>query len=122
MIKSVPYILVELPMNLLMKRLGANGTLPIMVILWGTVCACQGSHFPPMPPSLVLSAQFRRCPFLPQSSLVSILPWGLEGIIYWHDFESILKALLRRPLSRDCASSFCFLQAPCHAGPPRHAV
>lgn len=35
----------ELPMNLLMKRLGANVTLPVMVILWGMVCACQGkSH------------------------------------------------------------------------------
>jgi hypothetical protein len=39
----------ELPMNLLMKRLGANVTLPIMVILWGVVCACQGTGrpFPP---------------------------------------------------------------------------
>lgn len=35
----------ELPMNLLMKRLGANVTLPVMVVLWGIVCACQGSHF-----------------------------------------------------------------------------
>ena len=33
----------ELPMNLLMKRLGANNTLPIMVALWGMVCACQGA-------------------------------------------------------------------------------
>ncbi|KAI9459142.1 MFS general substrate transporter [Lactarius psammicola] len=39
----VPYILMELPMNLLMKRLGANVTLPVMVILWGLVCACQGA-------------------------------------------------------------------------------
>ncbi|KAH9994533.1 MFS general substrate transporter [Russula compacta] len=39
----VPYILTELPMNLLMKRLGANVTLPVMVILWGMVCACQGA-------------------------------------------------------------------------------
>jgi len=42
-ITYVPYILVELPMNLLMKRIGANVTLPIMVILWGIVCACQGA-------------------------------------------------------------------------------
>ncbi|KAF8258354.1 MFS general substrate transporter [Lactarius quietus] len=42
-ITYVPYILMELPMNLLMKRLGANVTLPIMVILWGVVCACQGA-------------------------------------------------------------------------------
>ncbi|KAI0272079.1 major facilitator superfamily domain-containing protein [Russula aff. rugulosa BPL654] len=31
----IPYILVELPMSLLMKRVGANVTLPIMVVLWG---------------------------------------------------------------------------------------
>ncbi|KAI0050311.1 MFS general substrate transporter [Auriscalpium vulgare] len=42
-ITYVPYILMELPMNLLMKRLGANRTLPIMVILWGAVCAAQGA-------------------------------------------------------------------------------
>ncbi|KAI0305353.1 MFS general substrate transporter [Multifurca ochricompacta] len=42
-ITYVPYILMELPMNLLMKRLGANVTLPIMVVLWGMVCACQGA-------------------------------------------------------------------------------
>jgi hypothetical protein len=40
---SVPYILMEVPMNLLMKRLGANYTLPIMVVLWGVVTACQGA-------------------------------------------------------------------------------
>ncbi|KAH9057685.1 MFS general substrate transporter [Lactarius vividus] len=39
----IPYLLMELPMNLLMKRLGANVTLPVMVILWGVVCACQGA-------------------------------------------------------------------------------
>ncbi|KAH9026169.1 MFS general substrate transporter [Lactarius hengduanensis] len=39
----VPYILMELPMNLVMKRLGANVTIPVMVILWGVVCACQGA-------------------------------------------------------------------------------
>ncbi|KAI0345948.1 MFS general substrate transporter [Trametopsis cervina] len=39
----VPYIVMELPMNLLMKRLGANITLPLMVTLWGIVCACQGA-------------------------------------------------------------------------------
>lgn len=30
-------------MNLLMKRLGANITLPLMVTLWGMVTACQGA-------------------------------------------------------------------------------
>ncbi|KAH9029060.1 MFS general substrate transporter [Lactarius pseudohatsudake] len=42
-ITFVPYFLMELPMNLVMKRLGANVTLPVMVILWGVVCACQGA-------------------------------------------------------------------------------
>ncbi|KAF8497830.1 MFS general substrate transporter [Russula emetica] len=42
-ITYIPYILVELPMNLLMKRVGANVTIPIMVVLWGIVCACQGA-------------------------------------------------------------------------------
>jgi MFS family permease len=42
-ITYVSTILMEIPMNLLMKRLGANVTLPIMVILWGVVCACQGA-------------------------------------------------------------------------------
>jgi hypothetical protein len=75
MIRSVPYILVEIPMNLLMKRLGANVTLPIMVILWGIVTTCQGSHFPLARPSLVFTVQLRCCPFLPRSSRVSIPPW-----------------------------------------------
>ncbi|KAI0084412.1 MFS general substrate transporter [Irpex rosettiformis] len=39
----VPYIVMEYPMNLLMKRLGANYTLPLMVMLWGVVTACQGA-------------------------------------------------------------------------------
>jgi hypothetical protein len=55
MVKSVPYVFVQIPMNLLMKRLGANVTLPIMVILWGIVCTCQGSHFIFVPPSLTLN-------------------------------------------------------------------
>jgi hypothetical protein len=46
----------ELPMNLLMKRVGANVTLPVMVILWGIACACQGSRFLPASPSSALTA------------------------------------------------------------------
>ncbi|KAI9451632.1 MFS general substrate transporter [Lactarius psammicola] len=42
-ITFISYTLMELPMNLLMKRIGANVTLPVMVILWGVVCACQGA-------------------------------------------------------------------------------
>ena len=43
-------------MNLLMKRIGANVTLPAMVVLWGLVCTCQGSHFPLIPLVLALTA------------------------------------------------------------------
>jgi hypothetical protein len=32
-------------MNLIMKRFGANVTLPSMVVLWGVICACQGQGF-----------------------------------------------------------------------------
>ncbi|KAI0040335.1 MFS general substrate transporter [Auriscalpium vulgare] len=42
-ITYVPYIVMEIPMNLLMKRLGPNITLPLMVALWGVVTACQGA-------------------------------------------------------------------------------
>ena len=62
-------------MNLLMKRLGANVTLPIMVVLWGMICACQGNHFLLVLPSLALTPQFRCRPLLPRSSRVSILSW-----------------------------------------------
>ncbi len=59
-------------MNLLMKRLGANVTLPIMVILWGVVCTCQGIGDVFLPHFAVFSAHacFRCCAFLPQSSRV----------------------------------------------------
>ncbi|KZT42392.1 MFS general substrate transporter [Sistotremastrum suecicum HHB10207 ss-3] len=39
----VPYIVFELPSNLVLKRFGANVTLPLMVTLWGVVTACQGA-------------------------------------------------------------------------------
>lgn len=42
---SVPYIVVEIPMNLLLKRIGPNPMLPLMVTLWGVICACQGMSF-----------------------------------------------------------------------------
>ncbi|KAI0301014.1 MFS general substrate transporter [Multifurca ochricompacta] len=42
-ITYIPYALMELPMNLLMKRIGANVTLPVMVVLWGVACASQGA-------------------------------------------------------------------------------
>jgi len=39
----VPYIAVELPANLFMKRFGANKTLPTMITLWGIATASQGA-------------------------------------------------------------------------------
>ncbi|KAJ7611778.1 major facilitator superfamily domain-containing protein [Roridomyces roridus] len=39
----VPYIVVELPANLLLKRIGPNVMLPSMITLWGVVTACQGT-------------------------------------------------------------------------------
>jgi hypothetical protein len=64
----------ELPMNLLMKRLGANVTLPVMAVLWGLVCACQGSHFPLVSPFLAFTARIRRRTFLSRTSRVPVLP------------------------------------------------
>ncbi|KAJ7063698.1 major facilitator superfamily domain-containing protein [Mycena amicta] len=39
----VPYILAELPSNLLLKKVGPNLMLPTMITLWGVVTACQGT-------------------------------------------------------------------------------
>jgi hypothetical protein len=66
----------ELPMNLLMKRLGANVTLPVMVTLWGIVCACQGTGYTFLSRIAVLSApaRFRCRALLPRSSRLPFLP------------------------------------------------
>ena len=71
--------MMELPMNLLMKRIGANLTLPLMVTLWGVACACQGSHSLPFPPFLVLTTNIRRCTFLSRPSCVPGLPRRHRG-------------------------------------------
>ncbi|ETW81272.1 major facilitator superfamily [Heterobasidion irregulare TC 32-1] len=39
----VPYAMVEIPVNLVMRRFGANITIPLMVVLWGFSGACQGA-------------------------------------------------------------------------------
>ncbi|KAJ7084863.1 major facilitator superfamily domain-containing protein [Mycena belliarum] len=39
----VPYIVAELPSNLLLKIVGPNTMLPVMLTLWGVVTACQGT-------------------------------------------------------------------------------
>ena len=65
----------ELPMNLLMKRFGANVTIPVMAVLWGVACTCQGSHFPLLLPFLALTAKIRCRTFLSQPSCVPVVPW-----------------------------------------------
>jgi len=41
-ITYIPYIVVEIPSSLVLKRIGANIFLPTMVILWGLTTALQG--------------------------------------------------------------------------------
>lgn len=38
----VPYILAEIPSNLLVKKVGANTFLPVLVTIWGIVATLQG--------------------------------------------------------------------------------
>jgi hypothetical protein len=67
-----------IPMNLLMKRLGADLTLPIMTILWGVVCACQGigcTFLPQIADLRALNFRFRCGAFLPRSPRLPVLPW-----------------------------------------------
>ncbi|KAF7310273.1 MFS domain-containing protein [Mycena indigotica] len=39
----VPYIVAELPSNLILKKVGPHRLLPTMLTLWGVVTACQGT-------------------------------------------------------------------------------
>ncbi|KZS96722.1 MFS general substrate transporter [Sistotremastrum niveocremeum HHB9708] len=39
----IPYILIEIPANLVLKRFGANRTLPLLVVLWGIATTSQGA-------------------------------------------------------------------------------
>ncbi|KTW32170.1 uncharacterized protein T551_00852 [Pneumocystis jirovecii RU7] len=38
----IPYILMEIPSNLIIKKVGPNKWLPTLVVLWGTVATLQG--------------------------------------------------------------------------------
>ena len=38
----IPYLAVEIPASLVLKRVGANVLLPILAILWGLITALQG--------------------------------------------------------------------------------
>ncbi|GJE85463.1 hypothetical protein PsYK624_015420 [Phanerochaete sordida] len=42
-VQHIPYILIELPANLILKRVGGNIFLSTMVVLWGTVATLQGT-------------------------------------------------------------------------------
>ena len=75
-------------MNLRMIRLGANVTLPIMVILWGVLCACQGTGRPFLPEIagselslLVLGAVHS---FHGLLLVCRFFLAALEGMVYWH--------------------------------------
>ena len=41
-ITYIPYILVEIPAALVVKRIGANNLLPIMAVIWGLITTLQG--------------------------------------------------------------------------------
>jgi MFS family permease len=41
-ITYIPYIIIEIPAGLMVKRIGANIFLPTMVILWGLITTLQG--------------------------------------------------------------------------------
>ncbi|GJE85431.1 MFS general substrate transporter [Phanerochaete sordida] len=42
-VQYIPYILIDLPANLILKRVGGNIFLATMVMLWGTVTTLQGT-------------------------------------------------------------------------------
>ncbi|GJE85450.1 MFS general substrate transporter [Phanerochaete sordida] len=42
-VQYIPYILIELPTNLLLKRIGGDRLIPAMVVLWGIVTTLQGT-------------------------------------------------------------------------------
>ncbi len=83
-------------MNLLMKRVGANVILPVMVVLWGIVCACQGGHFPLVPPPFNKSSLHSLGAVHSYRSLLlcRFFLGAIEGITHQHEFDSILKASL----------------------------
>ena len=41
-VTNIPYLIVEIPATLLVKRVGANILLPTLAILWGLITALQG--------------------------------------------------------------------------------
>ena len=106
---SVPYILLELPMNLLMKRIGANITLPIMVALWGMVCACQGA--------VKTYGGLLACRFF-LGALEGMHELSLQSGVqpYAHHIS------IRWPISRDRALYVLLLQTPRHAAALLHDV
>ena len=81
-------------MNLLMKRIGANVTIPVMVVLWGVVCACQGSHLPLVPPFLALTHKLGAVRSYHGLLVCRFLLGALEGIIHLHGSSSNIDSVL----------------------------
>ena len=44
--RSIPYILAEIPSNLVLKRFGPHVMLPLYVTAWGIVTTLQGTSCP----------------------------------------------------------------------------
>jgi hypothetical protein len=109
-------------MNLLMKRIGANVTLPVMVILWGIACTCQGSHFPLESPVSVFTSHIRRRTFLSRTSRVPALPWRFRRYypLAWTfpNTDTVLPQVALHPVL--FSSSPAFINAmPCSSAFPR---
>ena len=56
-----PYIIAELPSNLLLRRLGPNLVMPSILTIWGMVCALQGKPGDPSAASQFLYLYICRC-------------------------------------------------------------
>jgi len=111
----------ELPMNLLMKRIGPNVTLPVMVVLWGVACTCQGSHFPLFPSILALTAQTRRRTFLSRPSSVPALPRRPLGYYplawFFQNTDTVLPQVASHLVSSSSSPAFINVM-PCSSAMP----
>lgn len=72
-------------MNLLLKRIGANVTLPLMVILWGIVSTCQGSHLLLFPPSQYLPHILGAVHSYHGLLVCRLFLGAIEGIVHPHE-------------------------------------
>jgi hypothetical protein len=97
-------------MNLLMKRIGANVTLPVMVVLWGIACACQGNHIPLLPPLSVFTLHIRRRTFLSWTSRVPVIPRRLRRYYpsawIFPNTDTVLPQVASHPVSFSFSPAF----------------